>query len=242
MGQRGSVRSADPAEWQECKDEGKQLKSSWKWKACGKIRVRICGDRLKLQRWVQGMGQIAEETGFLAVFVREGCSGDLWRAAPPTGCACPAQPAPALSAALPHLWALQHYCAEIQGQIMTEILLLILYKAKGDIPEREGGKAGRSHCSLLGDICFAPYFLSWFNSELALSSHSAGEEGREYVLRLWPRVSQGVPGVTSAMFVFPSLQLTQMLRLETCALLACWTFAPCGPACDSVGHQAGNST
>lgn len=45
------------------------------------------------------MGQIAEETGFLAVFLREGCSGDLLEGSThPTGCVCPAQPAPALSA------------------------------------------------------------------------------------------------------------------------------------------------
>lgn len=46
--------------------------------------------------------------------------------------------------ALPHHWALCHQCPEIQEPVvfsqpnMTEILFLILYKAKGDITEREG--------------------------------------------------------------------------------------------------------
>lgn len=33
-----------------------------------------------------------------------------------------------------------------------------------------------------------------------------------------------------------------MLGLESWALLACWTLAPSGRACDSVRNQAGNST
>lgn len=45
------------------------------------------------------MGQIAEETGFLAVFLREGHSGDLLEGCIcPMGCVFPAQPAPGVSA------------------------------------------------------------------------------------------------------------------------------------------------
>lgn len=48
--------------------------------------------------------------------------------------------------------------------------------------------------------------------------------------------------MTSSVFIFPSLQLTQMPRLEPPALLACCTFAPFGTACDGPGDQAGCST
>lgn len=48
--------------------------------------------------------------------------------------------------------------------------------------------------------------------------------------------------MTSSVFIFPSLQLTQMLRLEPPALLAFCTFAPSGTACDGPRDQAGSST
>lgn len=118
---------------------------------------------------------------------------------------------------------------------MRERLFLILYKAKWDIAEREGS------WKELVLSAWTDLFRAVFSSFDLIAGwlFPAARQGRrdENMFPAFGHKCPSVPGMTSSVFIFLSLQLTQMLRLETPGLLA-----SSGTACDGPRDKTGYST